>query len=136
MPHSYILILYFPTFINNSIFFIYILFSLCLLRSFNSMYLCYQNLPGIYKPPVLSKLFIHRPASTWTTPLQDRSQLLYRFYWRFPYPVYRYCSCTALLVSTKRTAASCFSWMFPCPVDRCCSCAALLVSTKRTAALP
>ena len=69
------------------------------------MYLCYQNLPGIFKPLILSKLFIHRPASTWITPRQAWSQLLYRFYWKFPYPVYRCCSCTALLVSTKRTAA-------------------------------
>ena len=37
------------------------------------MYLCYQNHPGIYKPPVLSKLFIHRPASTLTTLLSKTS---------------------------------------------------------------
>ena len=37
------------------------------------MYLCYQNLPGIYKPPVLSKLSIHRPASTLTTLLSKTS---------------------------------------------------------------
>ena len=32
------------------------------------------------------------------------------FSWRFSCPVDCYCSCTALLVSTKRTAAICFSW--------------------------
>ena len=37
------------------------------------MYLFYQNLPGIYKPPVLSKLFIHRPSSTLTTLLSKTS---------------------------------------------------------------
>ena len=58
------------------------------------------------------------------------------FSWRFPCPVDHCCSCIALLVSTKRTAASCFSWRFPCPVDHCCPCSALLVSTKRTADLP
>ena len=30
---------------------------------------------------------------------------------------------------------SCFSLEVPCPVDRCCSCTALLVSTKRTPAI-
>ena len=37
------------------------------------MYLCYQYLPGIYKPPVLSELFIHRPASALTTLLSKTS---------------------------------------------------------------
>ena len=55
-----------------------------------------------------ARLFSHRPASTLTTPLQD---------WSPPSPL-------LLLLDDQ------------CPVDRCCSCTALLVSIKRTAALP
>ena len=55
-----------------------------------------------------ARLFSYRPASTLTTPLQD---------WSPP-------SSLLLLLDV------------PCPVDRCCSCTALLMSMKRTAALP
>ena len=55
-----------------------------------------------------AKLISHRPAFTLTTLLQDCAP---------PSP---------LLLHLE----------VPCPVDHCCSCSALLVSTKRTAALP
>ena len=67
-----------------------------------------------------ARLFSHRPASTVTTPLQDGpppSHLLLCL--EVPFPVDRCCSCTALLVSTKRTAA--LSWRGPDHCSRTCS---------------
>ena len=70
---------------------------------------CHTSNPIRYKNTLNpAKLFNHRPASTLTTPLQD---------WSPPSPLLQLLD-------------------VPCPVDRCCSCSALLVSTKRTAALP
>ena len=113
------------------------------------MYPCYQQPAARYIRKLISArwgIITSAPASTTAPPLQ--SSLHHRLRpWSWlrwggaafpggPCPVDRCCSCTALLVSTKRTVASCFSWRFPFPVDRCCSCTTLLVSTKRTAALP
>ena len=99
------------------------------------MYLCYQNLPGIYKPPVLSKLFIHRPVSTLISLLSKTSPTLTgsirataccpgRPIWDDPSP--------GGLGEAPRTYLLLLA--NPCPVNRCCLCTALLVCTKRTAA--
>ena len=72
-------------------------------------YFCHTSNSMRYINPLNRvRLFSHRPASALTTPLQD---------WSPPSPL-------LLLLDG------------PCPVDRRCSCTALLVSTKRTAALP
>ena len=95
---------------NNTIFIFSSYFIKHMLASFFkfSCICATKSLPGIYKPPELSQIISHRPASTLITSLQD---------WSPPSPL-------LLLLDV------------PCPVDHCCSCTGLLVSTKRTAALP
>ena len=102
------------------------------------MYVCYQNLYGIYKPPVLSKLFIHRPASTLTTLLSKTSPTPQDLSAPPPAALDDPYERILLLEVLERHQELLYYlyWMFPCPVDRCCSCTALLVSTRRTAALP
>ena len=109
MAYIFIFSIFLPSLNNNTIFIFSSYFIKRTLASFFkfSCICATESLPGIYKPPELSQIISHRPGSTLTTPLQDWS----------PPPL-------LLLLDV------------PCTVDRCCSCTALLVSTKRTAALP
>ena len=66
-----------------------------------------------------ARLFSHRPASTLIRPLQDWSPPSPPLLLDDPYPVDRCCSCTALLVPTKRTAA--LPWQGPDHCSRTCS---------------
>ena len=67
-----------------------------------------------------ARVFSHRPASTLTTPLQDWSPPSPLLLLDDPFPIDRCCSCTALLVSTKMTAA--LPWRGP---DHCSSTCSL-----------
>ena len=92
-----------------------------MLQHSGMLYFCHTSNSMRYKKPLdQAKLFSHRPASTLTTPLQDwstPSPLLLLL--EVPFPVDCCCSCTALLVSTKRTAA--LPWQGPDHCSRTCS---------------
>ena len=84
-------------------------------------YFCHTSNSMRYINPLnRARLFSHRPASALTTPLQDwspPSPLLLLL--DAPFPVDHCCSCTTLLVSTKRTAA--LPWQSPDHCSRTCS---------------
>ena len=66
-----------------------------------------------------ARFFSNRPSSSLTTPLQDWSPPSHLLLLDDPFPVYRCCSCTALLGSTKKTAA--FPSRGPDHCSRTCS---------------
>ena len=85
------------------------------------MYLCYQ----VTAPGYISKLISARRACHLGSCIEHSSSS----------PVFTSPPPAALVLASLRRS-SFFFLEDPCPVDRCCPCTALLVSTKRTAALP
>ena len=117
------------------LFSLHILLSICLHRSLNYyVSVLPRACTWVYKQAnfsqkSLSPLLLHRlqlllSSLHFTTacclgPGFAEEELL--FFLEVPCPFDHCCSCTALLVSTKRTAAICFSWQGPDHCSRTCS---------------